>query len=154
MPEGFHSLPEVEDSQSQKTSLDPSVAKILNKPQQTNTSGQGKGSVVPPEIKGWCWGASLWGPIWATHNKVWIGLITVVPYIGLVASIVLGLYGKKWAWQSKHWDSVEHFNKVQKRWAIWGIVFFALTILLLIIITLRVLNKLQSQVGPEILNYL
>jgi len=153
MPEGFQSLPEANNSQTQNTP-DTLVAKILNKPQSTNTSGQGKGSVLPPEIKGWCWGASFWGPIWAVPNNVWIGLLTVVPYAGLIVSIILGLNGKKWAWQSRHWDSVEHFNKVQRRWAISGIIFFSFTILVLIIAFQYALSNLENTLGPEILNLL
>ena len=37
-------------------------------------------------------------------------------------SIYLGIKGRELAWQNKRWDSVEHFNSVQKRWSIWGLV--------------------------------
>ena len=35
-----------------------------------NTSGQGKLSVVPREIKGWNWGAFLFGPLWLLSNTM------------------------------------------------------------------------------------
>jgi hypothetical protein len=28
----------------------------------------------------------------------------------------------EWAWQNKRWDSLEHFNRVQKKWSVWGVV--------------------------------
>jgi hypothetical protein len=35
--------------------------------------------------------------------------------------IILGFKGREWAWQNDHWDSVEHFQKVQRRWSQWAI---------------------------------
>ena len=26
------------------------------------------------------------------------------------------------AWQNKRWDSVEHFQRVQKQWSFWGVL--------------------------------
>ena len=34
---------------------------------------------------------------------------------------VLGAKGREWAWKNKKWDSVEHFNRVQRKWSLWGI---------------------------------
>ena len=47
---------------------------------------------------------------------------------------VLGAKGNEWAWQNKRWNSIEHFKKVQKLWAIWGAVLFALGILFFLIV--------------------
>ena len=33
---------------------------------------------------------------------------------------VLGAKGSAWAWRNGRWDSVEHFKRVQRKWAIWG----------------------------------
>jgi hypothetical protein len=85
-----------------------------------NTSGQGKATTVPPEIKGWNWGAFFLNFIWAFGNRTWIGLLTIVPLIGYVMPIILGLKGNEWAWKNKRWKSIEHFKKVQRKWAIWG----------------------------------
>jgi hypothetical protein len=35
---------------------------------------------------------------------------------------VLGAKGSAWAWRNGRWDSVEHFKRVQRLWAIWGVV--------------------------------
>ena len=34
---------------------------------------------------------------------------------------VLGAKGSAWAWRNGRWDSVEHFKRVQRRWAIAGV---------------------------------
>ena len=35
---------------------------------------------------------------------------------------MLGIKGREWAWQNKRWDSLEHFNRVQKKWSVWGAI--------------------------------
>jgi hypothetical protein len=87
-----------------------------------NTSGMGKGHAIPEGIKGWSWGAFLLSWIWSIGNRTWIGLLALIPYLGIVITIMLGAKGREWAWQNKRWASVEHFNRVQKRWAIWGLI--------------------------------
>jgi hypothetical protein len=51
-----------------------------------------------------------------------------VPLVNFFVAIALGLKGSEWAWRHKKWDSVEHFKKVQRRWAIAGGIFVALSI--------------------------
>jgi len=118
-----------------------------------NTSGMGKNSVAPEEIKGWSWGAFLWNWIWAIGNKTWIGLVAIIPlfvsmwaignktWIGLVVvpfltftmAIVLGIKGREWAWKSKHWDSVEAFKRIQRNWAKWGLITIISSVIFIII---------------------
>ena len=86
-----------------------------------NTSGQGKVSIVPDEVKGWSWGAFVLNWIWAIFNRTWIGLLSFLPYVGLVMAIILGVKGKEWAWKNKKWDSIEHFQRVQRQWSFWGV---------------------------------
>jgi hypothetical protein len=98
-----------------------------------NNSGEGKGTVPPPGVQGWSWGAFLLSWIWAIGNRTWIGLLALIPYVGFVMAIYLGIKGRQLAWQNKRWDSLEHFNGVQRRWSIWGLVlilgFFVIGIL-------------------------
>ncbi len=89
-----------------------------------NNSGGGSLIEPPPGIKGWSWGAMLWNWIWAIANKTWIGLLCLVPYIGFFFAIYLGIKGRELAWRNKRWDSIEHFNRVQRAWSMWGLVFF------------------------------
>jgi RNA polymerase subunit RPABC4/transcription elongation factor Spt4 len=86
-----------------------------------NTSGQGAMAVVPLEIKKWNWGALLLHWIWGVGNKTYIMLLALIPYVGLIMAIVGGAKGSEWAWRNKRWDSIEHFQRVQKKWAMWGI---------------------------------
>lgn len=97
-----------------------------------NNSGSEEIS-IPKEIKGWSWGGFLWGWIWAIGNKTWIGLLALVPYIGLIMNIILGVHGKEWAWKNKHWDNVEHFKRVQKNWVIWWFVIVGIIPIIAII---------------------
>ncbi|QQG50381.1 MAG: ribonuclease G [Candidatus Berkelbacteria bacterium] len=102
-----------------------------------STGGSGD---VPEEIKGWNWGAFFLNWIWSIFNKVWIGLLALVlpfiPVVGgigvLVMAIVLGLKGSEWAWKSRKFESVEQFKKVQKAWAIWGLVIFVIGIVIMV----------------------
>lgn len=114
-----------------------------------NTSGQGKDATIPPGVKGWSWGAFLLTIIWAISNRVWIGLLTLIPYVGLIMAFVLGFKGREWAWQSKHWGSVEQFNKVQHRWSVRGVTLIGIAILAILITILIVVIK---PIGREI-NY-
>lgn len=91
----------------------------------SNTSGQGKNAEVPEGIKGWSWGAFCLSWVWALGNRTWIGLLALVPYVGFLMIFVLGFKGREWAWQNKEWDSVEQFNKVQKKWSFWGVIVFS-----------------------------
>ena len=93
-----------------------------------NNSGQGKVEKLPDGVAGWSWGAFLLNWIWAIGNNTWIGLIAFLPYVGFIMSIVLGMKGRQWAWQNKRWDSVEHFQRVQKRWSVWGVLLTVIVI--------------------------
>jgi hypothetical protein len=85
------------------------------------TSGQGKDAAVPEEIRGWNWGAFLLNWIWGIGNKVWISLLCFVPFANLIMIFVLGAKGNEWAWQSKTWNSIEHFKKTQRTWMLVGV---------------------------------
>jgi hypothetical protein len=87
-----------------------------------NTSGQGASAVVPREIQGWNWGAFLLTWIWGIGNNVLIALLMLVPLVNIVMWFVLGAKGTEWAWRNKRWDSVEHFQRVQREWTKWGVI--------------------------------
>ena len=80
---------------------------------------------VPAGVKGWSWGAFLLNWIWAIGNRTWLGLFAMIPYVGVIFAFWLGFKGREMAWKNKQWDSVEHFNRVQKRWSQWavGLIF-------------------------------
>lgn len=76
---------------------------------------------IPDGVRGWSWGAFLLNWIWAIGNKTWIGLLALVPYVGFIMAIILGVKGREWAWKNKEWASVEEFNRVQRKWSAWGV---------------------------------
>lgn len=108
---GFENIDEAKFCSSCGVTLDDSP--IVNKHKDKN---------IPDGVAGWSWGAFLIAPIWAIGNKTWIGLLAVIPYLGFVVAIVLGFKGREWAWKNNDWDSLEHFNRVQRRWSLWGMV--------------------------------
>ena len=98
-------------------------------PAPANNSGCGRifdGSIpVPAEIKGWNWGAFLLGVFWSIGNKVWIGLLCCIPYLGFVMLIILASKGNEWAWKSRRWASVEAFKANQRTWTTVGLCLAA-----------------------------
>lgn len=83
---------------------------------------------VPDDLKGWNWGAFFFNWIWAFGNQVWIGMLGLLPCIGILMSIYLGVCGNELAWKTGRWQSVEQFKAVQKKWAIAGVVWVLITV--------------------------
>jgi hypothetical protein len=108
-----------------------------------NTSGQGKDSEVPSEIQSWNWGAFFLNALWGLFNKTYIALFSVIPVVGIPMAFVLGFKGNEWAWQNKRWISIEQFQRVQKRWAIAGIILFLVGTILSIVIVNILLPTLK-----------
>jgi len=116
----------------------------------SNTSGLGAISQIPPEIRGWNWGGFLLTWIWGIGNNVWISFITlcgIIPYVGWIVSltmaIILGARGNEWAWQNKHWDSIEHFKKAQKTWMWWGVGVLLLQIALIAAVAVLIISLIM-----------
>ncbi|MFC2002986.1 B-box zinc finger protein [Chloroflexota bacterium] len=86
-----------------------------------NTSGQGSLAMIPEGIRGWNWGAFLLNWIWGVGNSVWIALLALIPYLGFIMVILLGVKGNEWAWRYKKWDSIEHFKRTQSTWTKWAV---------------------------------
>ena len=118
------------------------------------TSGLGDLSMLPPELRGWNWGAFLLTWIWGIGHNVWIALVALgglIPYVGwvisIVMAIVLGVRGNEWAWQKKKWDSIEQFRKTQRTWMWWGVGMIVLQLLLVISITVLVISLVMIAIG-------
>jgi hypothetical protein len=110
----------------------PPVASLDTQPE--NTSGQGANAVIPEGVQGWSWGAFFFNWIWAVGNSTWIGLIALLPYVGFVMAIVLGVKGREWAWRNKRWESLEEFQRIQRLWSVWAGVFMGLLLVVLVVI--------------------
>ena len=48
--------------------------------------------------------------------------MAIVPYIGFIMALYLGFKGREMAWRNKRWDSIDEFNRVQKKWSKWGVI--------------------------------
>ena len=98
---------------------------------------------VPRGVRGWSWGAFLLNWFWGPFNGTWIALLCLVPGIGFVMAVILGFKGREWAWKNRRWDSVDHFNRVQRRWSIGGLVVWLLPILFVAVASLFWSDELQ-----------
>jgi hypothetical protein len=94
-----------------------------------NNSGM-KQDDIPEGVKGWSWGAFFLNWIWAIFNKSYIGLLALIPYVGIVVAIYLGIKGRELAWKNKQWESIEHFNSTQRKWSIWGVCLMLIPVVL------------------------
>ncbi len=113
-----------------ETSLDAKYCPICggtlqqDEPDWVDVSGEGTATVIPDSVKGWNWGAFFMPWIWGPVNRTYIGLLDLIlifiPPFSLVFKIVFGAKGNEWAWKNKKWDSLDNFNKIQKRWATVG----------------------------------
>ena len=103
-----------------------------NNKDPANTSGSGRLDRLPDGVAGWSWGGFVFSWIWAIPNRTWWGLLGLVPGVGLVMRVLLGMKGRQSAWRSRRWDSVAHFRRVQRRWSIAAAVVVALVVIALV----------------------
>lgn len=101
-----------------------------------NISGKYSGSIVPDSVRGWNWGAFFLTWIWGLGNRTYIAFVCFVPIVNLIWPFVLGEKGSEWAWRNKRWDSPDHFLKIQRRWAVSGLVIALICVAILIPILL------------------
>mgnify|MGYP001607344398 CR=1 FL=1 len=110
-------------------------------------SGRGKDSIIPPEIKGWNWGAFgvtlIWGIYYGAWAVLWGFLLGLIPIIGILWWVYVGIKGNEWAWRKNKWQSVEQFITAQNKWKPWGIAFFIFSILSMIPLLIQILNRLK-----------
>jgi hypothetical protein len=113
----------------------------------SNTQAIVEPKTVPPEINRWNWGAFLLNWIWGIGNGTPIALLTLVPPVTLIMPFVLGAKGSGWAWRNKRWDSVEQFKRVQRHWAIAGLILWGAGIALFVSIffgTFALINNSEA----------
>jgi len=64
--------------------------------------------------------------IWGIGNGVWISFLVLI--LGTIWSIVLGVKGNEWAWQNRHFESIQQFKETQAAWAKWGWIIFIISL--------------------------
>jgi hypothetical protein len=80
----------------------------------SNTSGMGKQAVIPPEIKGWNWGAFFLSWIWGIRNRTYIALLCLIPFVAFVMVFVLGAKGSEWSWRNHKWKASRNLKTLSE----------------------------------------
>lgn len=75
---------------------------------------------IPDEIRQWNWGAFFLAPVWGIVNRVFLGLLGLIPLLNFVIAIILGIKGNEWAWRKRRWQSPKAFLDSQRKWSYWG----------------------------------
>ena len=103
--------------------------KFIETKGQTVIQAIGTHAEIPEEVRGLNWGAFGLGPIWGTAMRVHISWLCMLPMIGMIMPFILLFKGNQWAWEKGRWHSIEHFKRVQIKWA-WAtaIVYFVMAI--------------------------
>lgn len=96
------------------------------------------------EIGRFNWGACTLTWIWALGNRSfdrWTFLLLILcfaPVIGPFSAVALmvysGLTGNARAWRNKRWESTDQFQKVQKRWAVVGVIQFVAALFAMVLL--------------------
>lgn len=94
--------------------------------------------VVPEGVRGFSWGAFVLGPFWSVGNRVWVGLLALVPGLGQLVSVWLGFHGRELAWQRGRWADVPSFQAAQRKWSIAAAVALPLLVAGLVALALAV----------------
>jgi hypothetical protein len=93
-------------------------------------SGKDDRSTVPLELVGWSWGAFGLPLFWGVYHNVWVALFSIFPPCSTLMSLYLGMYGNELAWTRMQWESVEEFQTEQHFWNVWGVVSFAVSMVI------------------------
>lgn len=103
---------------------------------------------VPENLNKFSWGGFILGWIWGVCNGVYWSLLQFIPFVNLIVTILLGVKGRKSAWESssKKWSSPEEFERIQHSWDKAGLILFIISIVLTfiyLIVFLCVFNNLS-----------
>lgn len=98
--------------------------------------GQEMKRETPQCLNKWNWGAFYWGWIWGIGNGVYWPLVTLIPYVGQVAALIimfiLGANGSRYAWEKFNGTAAE-FDEKQHSWAVAAGIAFLICIVIVII---------------------
>jgi len=73
---------------------------------------------LPDGVRGLSWAGFVIAPFWAVGNRVWIGLLALIPGLGQLVSLWLLFHGRELAWRRGGWPSLNAFRQTQRRWSI------------------------------------
>lgn len=91
-------------------------------------------------VKGWSFGAMMFGFIWGIGNKSYLTFIGLIPIINIFWWIVCGICGHKWAWVSAckngTYQNVNEFEAVQKSWDRAGFAYFIVIVIFIVLFSI------------------
>lgn len=93
-----------------------------------------EGTEIEKELSKWNWGAFFLNWFWGIFNKSYLALFALIPVFGCLWAWVCGVEGNKWAWENKRWESIEHFRKDQREWAMIGTVILGIPSIIILLI--------------------
>lgn len=93
-----------------------------------------EGTEIEKELSKWNWGAFFLNWFWGIFNKSYLALFALIPVFGCLWAWVCGVEGNKWAWENKRWESIEHFRKDQREWAMIGTVILGIPSIVILLI--------------------
>ncbi len=77
------------------------------------------------------WGAFLLTPFWALFHRMWlIGILSLIPVLSIVISVISLFNGSQWAWDKKEWESELAFEEDRSKWNLAGIIVLILCLLI------------------------
>lgn len=85
----------------------------------------------------WNWGAFGIYPIWGFFNGCWWAFFVGV-FLGWLfplPNIIFGVFGTRWAWENKVWNSPSEFERTRKSWDVAGIIVTCINIVCVFIMS-------------------
>ncbi|MFZ6756640.1 hypothetical protein ACO0K9_05420 [Undibacterium sp. Ji50W] len=113
--------------------------------ERDNDSGRGDYYPAPDGVDGWSWGAFLLALYWTARHKRGIGFLLFIPIVGFFVAFKIGRTARLWAWHNIYWDSLEHFNRVQRRWTIVAFSLYALIFSVIAVLTYPETQKNEAR---------
>ena len=93
----------------------------------------------------WNWGAFGIYPIWGFFNGCWwaffVGMFT--GWLFPLPNIIFGVFGTRWAWENKVWNSAEEFERTKKSWDVAGVVITCINIVCVFFLSAFYLSLLR-----------
>jgi hypothetical protein len=83
-------------------------------------------------LSDWSWGAFGLTFLWGLYHQLFLSLLMFVPLVNIVVWIMLGAYGRRWAWEKGNWTDIQSFKKSQDKWDTVGKIIFFLFITILL----------------------
>lgn len=99
---------------------------------------------IPDGVKGWNWGAFLLTWIWGIGNQVWIALLALIPFFGLIFCFVLGFKGNEWAWKAGNHTDIQKFHSLQRIWGFVGLGLILAIVSLIVTVVILAMSILKS----------